>query len=421
MNLLGAIRALPIPLPTTRGGVTLLLTLAAVGLSLAHANLAAGMVAAALLATILASFLLALLSLHRVEVRRGTSRAGIRGAPTDLPLTVVNRAPWRRQAVVLREDLAFLAAPRLHTPVTALGPHESRTILRRVVADRRGHYRLDPVALVGGDPAGLFRRVRHYRLPTEITIYPATTRVAWMPIRVRHQLRASADGRPLGVSGLSQEMFGVREYRPTDGVRFIHWRASARQRRLMVREFEAFSIAQVGIVLDVDRRAVGPAALDTNFEYLVELATSVADYLAGMYCRTVFVSATGHPAATVLENAPAHAARREIREFLARAEPTDQPLAGLLDEALRHMRRESILYVLGMSDAPELHHRFDLLLERGVDIRWIHAAREGFQDLPAWRRRISPAHTPAATTGHPGLAPFAVARETPIGRVLAHG
>jgi len=420
MNIREAIGALPIPLPTTRGGVTLLLAFAATGIALANANLAAGMIAAALLSTAMASFLLALLSLHRIGVRRGTCRAGIRGAPADLPLTVVNRAPWRRQAMVLREDLPFLARPRLHTPVSSLAPHEARTILRRVAADRRGHYRLDEVALVGGDPAGLFRRIRRFRLPAEITIYPAAVRVAWMPIRVRHQLRASADGRPLGVSGLSQEMFGVREYRPTDGVRFIHWRASARQRRLMVREFEAFSIAQVGIVLDTDRRAIGPAAsLDTNFEYLVELASSIADYLAGMYCRTVFVSAMGRPAATLVEDAPAYAARQAIREFLACAEPTDQALAGLLDEALRHMRRDSILYVLGMSEEPGLHRRFDQLLDRGVDIRWIHAAREGFQDLPAWLRRLSPA--PPPPRAHPVLAPFAVARGTPIPRVLAHG
>jgi hypothetical protein len=337
----------------------------------------------------------------------------------ELPLTVVNRGSWRRQATVLREDLPFLGEPRLHTPVPSLARHESMTLVRRVTADKRGHYRLGRVTLVGGDPAGLFRRIRHFHLPGETTIYPASVRVAYMPIRVRHQIRASADGRPLGVSGLSQEMFGVREYRPTDGVRFIHWRASARQRRLMVREFEAFSVAQVGMVLDVDRHNVSPDPLDNNFEYLVETAASIADYLAGMYCRLMFVSAACTPNCLLIEDSPSFAARREIRKFLADISPGNTPLPRLLDEALLRLRRESILYVLSMSATPDLHPRFDELLERGVDIRWIHAPKAGFQAAPTW---LSPSRaTPTATAPGPGLNPFIVARETPIGRVLAYG
>jgi hypothetical protein len=293
------------------------------------------------------------------------------------------------------------------------------TLARRMTAVRRGHYLLGRVTLIGGDPAGLFRRIRHIHLPNEITIYPAGVRVAWMPIRIRHQLRASADGRPLGVSGLSQEMFGVREYRPTDGVRFIHWRASARQRRLMVREFEAFSVAQVGIVLDVDRHGIGPDPLDNNFEYLVETAASIADYLAGMYCNLMFVSASATPNSLLVEDSPSFAARREIREFLAGIGPGTTPLSRLLDEAILHLRRESILYVLSMSASPDLHPRFDELLERGVDIRWIHAPKAGFQTTPAW---LFPTPVPPAETAPgPGLNPFVVARETPIARILAYG
>jgi uncharacterized protein (DUF58 family) len=51
-------------------------------------------------------------------------------------------------------------------------------------------------------------------------------------------------------SGSGTEMFGVREYRPGDPLRRIHWRSSARHGELIVREFEPPGVQTLGIFCD---------------------------------------------------------------------------------------------------------------------------------------------------------------------------
>jgi uncharacterized protein (DUF58 family) len=68
-----------------------------------------------------------------------------------------------------------------------------------------------------------------------------------------HELEAVA-AAPRAGSGT--ELFGVREYRPGDSLRRIHWRLSARQGELVVREFEPPGVQTLGIFVDPSPRSV---------------------------------------------------------------------------------------------------------------------------------------------------------------------
>jgi hypothetical protein len=66
-------------------------------------------------------------------------------------------------------------------------------------------------------------------------------------VRQVHELEAAA-AAPRAGSGT--ELFGVREYRPGDSLRRIHWRSSARHGELVVREFEPPGVQTLGIFVD---------------------------------------------------------------------------------------------------------------------------------------------------------------------------
>jgi uncharacterized protein (DUF58 family) len=51
-------------------------------------------------------------------------------------------------------------------------------------------------------------------------------------------------------AGSGTELFGVREYRPGDSLRRIHWRSSARHGELVVREYEPPGVQTLGIFCD---------------------------------------------------------------------------------------------------------------------------------------------------------------------------
>ena len=69
-------------------------------------------------------------------------------------------------------------------------------------------------------------------------------------------LAESADAREMEASaaapraGSGTELFGVREYRPGDSLRRIHWRSSARHGELVVREYEPPGVRTLGIFCD---------------------------------------------------------------------------------------------------------------------------------------------------------------------------
>jgi uncharacterized protein (DUF58 family) len=51
-------------------------------------------------------------------------------------------------------------------------------------------------------------------------------------------------------AGYGNELFGVREYRPGDSLRRIHWRSSARHGELVVREYEPPGLQSLSILVD---------------------------------------------------------------------------------------------------------------------------------------------------------------------------
>jgi len=361
-----------------RGWAMIFLCLASLGVSLANINLAAGLTAACFFSVLAASFTMSVLSIRKIDVWRSPGSDCCAGDRIILPVTVRNRGRFTRQAFVIREKLLFAENPLGCTAVEPLKPGETRLINREFKAVRRGVYMLERLYLIGGDPAGLFRRVKAFRIHEEITVYPEISHVAWMPIFKKNKIQASTSGKPIGVSGLGEDFFGVREYRSSDSMRFIHWKATAKQKKLMVREFESHSSVTLCILLDSEKRRTGLNPLTNNFEYLVKTAASICNYACGMYCRIMFIAPDGRTGETVILSGTGAGLRREILDLLSVIQSSSTSLDCLMDMADTAVPPNSILYCLTLSENTGLSSHFDLLMQRGVDIRWISAPMENF-------------------------------------------
>jgi uncharacterized protein (DUF58 family) len=124
-------------------------------------------------------------------------------------------------------------------------PKEGWSELRVLGPLRRGPVAARDWAMERGDPLGFFNH-RNKGKDFELTlVLPRFKALAIRP-NVR-ELEASV-AAPRAGSGT--EMFGVREYRPGDPLRRIHWRSSARHGELIVREFEPPGVQTVGIFCD---------------------------------------------------------------------------------------------------------------------------------------------------------------------------
>ena len=134
---------------------------------------------------------------------------------------------------------------------------------------RRGLHRFDPVTIESRAPFGLFRRRRRVEAPLSLLVYPRA-----YPLR-----RLALTEGALGPSERQQrartgpEVVGSRQYYPGDSLRNIHWRNTARTRRLAVREMEDAVERALTVVFDV-RRSIGDGR-ETTMEYSIKLAATI--------------------------------------------------------------------------------------------------------------------------------------------------
>lgn len=117
---------------------------------------------------------------------------------------------------------------------------------RQVVSTvRRGPIGATSWQITSSDPLGLFRSRRQYADSEVALVLPRFTSLA---ARVETRELEASVAAPRAGSGT--ELFGVREYRPGDALRRIHWRSSARRGELVVREFEPPGVRTLGIFCD---------------------------------------------------------------------------------------------------------------------------------------------------------------------------
>lgn len=118
---------------------------------------------------------------------------------------------------------------------------------------KRGHVLIDGFELSTRFPFGFFRRRRRLRArDVDIIVYPKPEVIGDQ----LHLLPMFAGRLPSLRRGAGHDLFSLRDYQPQDDLRHIDWKATARSRRLTVREFTSEDERRITIVLDT--RLPGP-------------------------------------------------------------------------------------------------------------------------------------------------------------------
>jgi uncharacterized protein (DUF58 family) len=112
---------------------------------------------------------------------------------------------------------------------------------------KRGHVLIDGFELSTRFPFGFFRRRRRLRArDVDIIVYPKPEVIS----DELHLLPMYAGRMPSLRRGAGHDLFSMRDYQPQDDLRHIDWKATARSRRLTVREFTSEDERRITIVLD---------------------------------------------------------------------------------------------------------------------------------------------------------------------------
>lgn len=242
-------------------GGTLLLGLAAI----ATGNNLLFLLLGALLGFIALSGVMSEQVLRGVRVRRQLPRGVVAGRPARIVYEVEN-AKRRLPSFALEIGEAGRAECGF---VAALEPGRRMRLRVEAVFERRGVYPLPGVTLATSFPFGLFRKERDLALAGELVVWPRTDRpvreVRTAGVRARHRT-----GVAVPAPGARGEYRGLRDYRPGDDPRDVHWRSTARRAVPVVREYEREEARSFWLCLDP--RAADDAAAEAAVETLATLA-----------------------------------------------------------------------------------------------------------------------------------------------------
>lgn len=137
---------------------------------------------------------------------------------------------------------------------------------------KRGHVLIDGFELSTRFPFGFFRRRRRLRARNvDIIVYPKPEVIS----DELHLLPMYAGRIPSSRRGAGHDLFSMRDYQAQDDLRHIDWKATARSRRLTVREFTSEDERRITIVLDTRLPASSNDEMRERFERGVVQAASL--------------------------------------------------------------------------------------------------------------------------------------------------
>ena len=172
----------------------------------------------------------------------------------------------------------------------ALMPAGSRSEVRAsLVPRRRGVLSFAGVDLIRPDLFGLAYGRTQVSLPDRLIVLPKRYRLPEVLLPARRLLQPG--GHALASSiGDSEEFLSLREYRPGDSLRRVHWKSFARTGEPVVKEYETEFFERHALVLDTSAQGETEA-----FEEAVSIAASFIYTIDTQECLLDLVFVAGEP------------------------------------------------------------------------------------------------------------------------------
>ena len=217
-----------------------------------------------------------------LELRNGRSRVPVYGLWFDLMSRPVAGGPRRPEATIRANSgqirAAFAQLEKVTERVTLfqrerLDPGGEARLEWLFTPARRGLVRVELAGVGSLFPFGFLRKSHGVVLRHDAIVWPAA--VEYRLTRAA-AARHPAEGARVARAGAGNDLLALRRYQAGDSHRLIHWKASARLRQLMVRQFAAESEAAYFLRIDA---APGIWRREEQFELMCGFAATLAEDL----------------------------------------------------------------------------------------------------------------------------------------------
>jgi uncharacterized protein (DUF58 family) len=202
--------------------------------------------AALLLGAVIAGLVLPITATRGIVVERRAPSEMHQGDRAFVDVIVHGGRRSTRRALIVRDP--FLEAADLWVATVRDGERVEVSTMRS--ACRRGSHEPGHVTVRSAAPFGVAERRRRVAVEGSGTlVLPAVEPLGMLPF-VRPASTSEVALHTAPRRGHGPEYLGIREYRPGDSMRHVHWASTARTGAMMVREFEQEQTRRLAIVLD---------------------------------------------------------------------------------------------------------------------------------------------------------------------------
>ena len=217
---------------------------------------------------------------HKISVSRRVAPDRVQaGREVIVTLKISNEGRGAAPLLLLEDHIPSELSGRARFALNGIESGGHRQTAYRLRPGRRGRYTIGPLALTICDPFGVARITSVGTEASSFLAYPKTERLS-LPkdSGKRRTTVVSARRQPTGARG--EDFYTLREYVEGDDLRRIHWPATAKRNRYMIRQEEVPWHARATILLnDTDGAYVW-----ATWERSVEVAASLAD----LYHRSAY-------------------------------------------------------------------------------------------------------------------------------------
>lgn len=168
------------------------------------------------------------------------------------------------------QDNLHVSGSRYYCSLFTLMPYQQIRRRHRVKFLHRGEYDLGNASLSVGDVLGFYQHTREQQMHVPVIVFPRLLDERELPQPLSLLLGEIASRRQLLTDPFLVR--GIRDYRPGDPVRDIHWPASARMGQTQVRVFDYTARMKLMVILNVQRK-------DTQWgDFLMEYEEGEIEY-----------------------------------------------------------------------------------------------------------------------------------------------
>ena len=227
--------------------------------------------------------------------------------------------------------------------ISGAGWTEIRYRLRPV---ERGEHAFGPIQIVLDSPYRLWQRHLFCDCATPLKVYPNFANIAKFTLLTSHN-RVSAMGiHKRRRRGEGQDFFQLREYRPSDSLRQIDWKATSRMKKLISKEYQDERNQTLLFLLDCSRRM---RALDndlSHFDHALN-AMILLTYVALRQGDAVGVHSFGGPVRWLAPK-PGINALNKLINAVYDLQPTVKPpdYAAAAQRLLTRQRKRALVVIL---------------------------------------------------------------------------